>query len=148
MSKDYREIRWADFQRRVRFQSGDRPQTVYRHLSRDWQYIPIHPFADELDDLIRLNLRPDDCRSVDAWWGIDGDATLLESGIIGYCPGPARLYAKPTKHDERWVYLVAVLDAPFVTRVAFEAAMVRFADAGFPKDPRFRLRWGDPPVAI
>jgi hypothetical protein len=56
----------------------------------------------------------------------------------------AGLFAKPTPHRELWVYLVVVFDAPFVTREAFEAAMSRFADAGFPRDPRFHLREGDP----
>src|SRR5262249_30802365 len=60
----------------------------------------------------------------------------------------ARLFAKPTPREEGWVYLVAVLDAPFVTLTAFEAAMVRFAEAGFPGDSRFRLRWGDRPVYL
>jgi hypothetical protein len=35
-----------------------------------------------------------------------------------------------------------VFDAPFVTRTAFEAAMIRFAEAGFPSGPGFQLRWG------
>jgi hypothetical protein len=39
---------------------------------------------------------------------------------------------------------VALLDVPFITREAFEEAMVRFVEAGFPLHPRFRLRWGDP----
>jgi hypothetical protein len=42
------------------------------------------------------------------------------------------------------VNLVAVFDAPFVTREQFEQAMSRFADAGFPRDARFELRQGDP----
>lgn len=74
--------------------------------------------------------------------------TLLESSIVGVLPGPARLFAKATPHEEQWVYLVGIFDASFVTRTMFEAAMVRFADAGFPHDPRFRLRHGDPPVQI
>jgi hypothetical protein len=113
-----------------------------------WEYIPVHPFGDESEVLTRLGLQPEDCRSVDAWWGIDGDATLLQSGVAGALFGPAGLYAKPTLHEEGWVYLVAVFDAPFVTRAAFEAAMVRFADVGFPGGPLFRLRWGDCPVQL
>jgi hypothetical protein len=131
--------RWSDFRRRA----DHAPKDVYRHRTRGWEYIPIHPFGDEPAVLARLGLRPEDCRAADAWWTIDGDATLLESSI-----GPARLLAKATPHDERWVYLVAVFEAPFVTRAAFELAMVRFADAGFPHDLRFRLRHGDPPVQI
>jgi hypothetical protein len=121
---------------------------VYRHRTHGWEYVPVHPFGDEPEVLARLGLRPEDCRVADAWWGIDGDATLLESGVVGALPGPARLLAKPTPHEERWVYLVAVFDAPFVTRAAFEAAMVRFAEAGFPYGSQFRLRRGDRPVQL
>jgi hypothetical protein len=124
------------------------PEVVYRHRSRGWKYVPIHPFGDEPHVLARLGLRPEDCHSADAWWGVDGDATLLESSIVGIRKGPPRLFAKATPHVERWVYLVAILDAPFVTRTAFEAAMVRFADAGFPNHRRFQLREGDPPVPL
>ena len=98
--------------------------------------------------LAKLDLRPEDCLHADAWWAIDGDATLLESATAGSYPGPARLFAKATQHQERWVYLVAVFNAPFVTRIAFEAAMVRFAEAGFPRSSLFQLRWGDPQVLL
>jgi hypothetical protein len=47
------------------------------------------------------------------------------------------------KIDSR-VHRAVVFDAPFVTRTAFEAAMVRFAEAGFPRGRQFRLRWGAP----
>lgn len=140
--------RWSDFRRRADYA----PQNVYRHATHGWEYIPVHPFGDEPELLARLELRPEDCRSADAWWGIDGDATLLQSTVEGVSPGPAqqlaRLFAEATSHAQGWVYLVAVFDAPFVTRAAFEAAMVRFADAGFPRAPLFRLRWGDPPLRL
>src|SRR5438309_1043952 len=67
-----RAKRWADFRRRVEHA----PASVYRHRTRGWEYIPVHPFADEPAELARLGLRPEDCGGVDAWWGIDGDATL------------------------------------------------------------------------
>jgi hypothetical protein len=136
--------RWRDFRRRAAFA----PESVYRHRTHGWEYIPVHPFGDEPEVLARLGLRPEDCRTADTWWGIDGDAALLQSGVVGALAGPARLFASATDHPERWVYLVAVLAAPFVTRSAFEAAMVRFAEAGFPHGTLFQLRWGDPPVQL
>jgi hypothetical protein len=135
-----RARRWDDFRRRADYA----PQDVYRHRTRGWEYVPVHPFGDEPEGLRRLNLRPENCWGVDAWWGIDEDATLLESAVVSVAQRPPGLYAKPTPHWERWVYLVAVFDAPFVRRESFEEAMCRFADAGFPRDPRFRLREGDP----
>jgi hypothetical protein len=140
--------RWKDFRRRADYA----PANVYRHSTRGWEYIPVHPFGDEPEVLARLGLRPKDCHSADAWWGIDGDATLLQSAVVGLYPtstaGVAGLTAEATTHVEGWVYLYAFFDAPFVTRVAFESAMVRFADAGFPHSPLFQLRPGDPPVQL
>jgi hypothetical protein len=128
--------RWENFRRRAEYAPG----SVYRHRTCGWQYIPVHPFGDEPEVLDRLGLRPHDCLIADAWWGIDCDATLLESRV----GDAAELFAKPTPNWERWVYLVAVFDVPFVTREVFETAMSRFADAGFPHDPRLQLREGDP----
>jgi hypothetical protein len=131
-----RDLRWESFRRRADYA----PESVYRHRSYGWGYIPVHPFGDEPEVLARLNIKPEDCHSADAWWAIDGDATLLEASVVRVYPGPARLFAKATEHKERWVYLVAVFDAAFVTRVAFEAAMVKFANAGFPRAPQFQLQ--------
>ena len=78
----------------------------------------------------------------DAWWGIDGDATLMQCMVAAVSDRAPGLFAHGMPHREQWVYLVAVLDPPYITRVAFEDAMVRFAEAGFPDDPRFRLRGG------
>ncbi len=137
---ELRVVRWADFRRRVQYA----PRTVYYHRKRGWEYIPIHPFGDEPQLLHSLSLRPTDCRNVDTWWGLDGDATLLESMIAKLSDRPPGLYVKATPHEERWVYVLAVFDAPYITRSALEDAMVRFADAGFPSESRFRLKWGDP----
>ncbi|MDB5342743.1 MAG: hypothetical protein JWP89_1120 [Schlesneria sp.] len=38
-----RDLRWKDFRRRA----DDAPESVYRHSVSGWEYIPIHPFADE-----------------------------------------------------------------------------------------------------
>lgn len=124
-----RARRWESFRRRVDYA----PQNVYRHRTRGWEYVPVHPFGDEVANFERRGLRPDQCWGADAWWGIEGDATLLESAVASVARRPAGLYAKPTPHWERWVYLVAIFDAAFVTRKAFEDAMCRFADAGFPR---------------
>lgn len=140
MSDAFRARRWRDFRRRAEYA----PESVYRHRTRGWEYIPVHPFGDEGDVLARLGLRPGDCWATDAWWGIDGDATLLQS-----CVGQwYSLLAHATPHEKKWVYLRAVFAAPYVTRTAFEEAMVHFAEAGFPGDTRFRLEWGAKPVEV
>jgi hypothetical protein len=131
--------RWIDFRSRAEYS----PESVYRHRTHNWEYIPVHPFGDEPEILARLNMQPEDCLQADAWWGIDEDATLLESSVIRISGGPARMFGKLSPDNSR-VYLCAVFDAPFVTRVLFEAAMVRFAEAGFPGGKLFQFRRGDP----
>jgi hypothetical protein len=130
-----RARRWCDFRRRIEFA----PESVYLHRSGGWTYIPIHPFADEAADLARLGIAPEDCWGVDAWWGIEGDATLVQSCIARPAHRPPGLYARRTEHDQGWVYLIAVLDVPAITRESFEAALSRFASLGFPDGERFRL---------
>jgi hypothetical protein len=41
--------------------------------------------------------------------------------------------------EEGWVDLLAVIEAPCITRDAFEAVLSRFAELGFPDGKRFRL---------
>jgi hypothetical protein len=128
--------RWQDFRRRVEFA----PQKVYRHREAGWEYIPIHPFGDEPEVLANLGMGPEGCVGADAWWGIERDATLLQSWVVRVAHRPAGLYARRTEDEEGWVDLTAVLDAPFVTRTAFETAMSEFAAIGFPGGERFLLR--------
>ena len=134
--------RWAAFRRRAEYS----PEKVYRHRTRGWEYIPIHPFGDEPELLARLGLRPEDCGGTDVWWGIDGDPALLESWVVGLSTRPAGLLAAASGHRNHSVRLQAVFDSPFVTRAEFEVAMARFAEAGFPLAPQFRLRRGDPDI--
>jgi hypothetical protein len=144
MADDLRLLRWRDFLRRAEFS----PASVYRHRCDGWPYIPIHPFADEAAELARVGMAPEDCASVEAWWGIEGDATLVESCISRLAHHSPGLYARQTEHEEGWVYLLTVLDAPYVTRGAFESALSRFASLGFPDDEQFRLIRGSRPVRL
>lgn len=133
-----RSKRWNDFQRRAQYA----PHSVYRHRAGGWEYIPIHPFADEPDDLARLKMQPDECIGVDAWWGIEGDATLLEVWAEPVARQPAGLYARMTSDEVPRCSLTAVVDAQSVTRVAFESVMSRFAELGFPSALLFQLTTG------
>jgi hypothetical protein len=117
MADSLRSHRWADFLRRVEFAPG----SAYVHRSGGWRYIPIHPFADDTDDRSGLGLAPQDCWSVDAWWGIGGDAALVQSCIARMAGRSPGLYACQSVREEGWVDLLAVLEAPYITRDAFEA---------------------------
>ena len=72
------------------------------------------------------------------WWGVEGDATLLQSSISTdrFAPG---LYAQRTEDERAWTYLFAVFNAECVTRAAVEEAMVEFVLLGFPTHERFSL---------
>ena len=146
MTDDFRSQRYRIFRGRADYNPGG----VYHHFTHGWEYVPVHPFGDEPDSLARLGIQPKDCRSADAWWGIAGDATLLESAVVGATSWSAGLFAKraPYENDEQRIYLVAIFDAPYVTRMAIEAAMVRFAEAGFPRASLFQLEPGDKPVRL
>jgi hypothetical protein len=113
---------------------------VYRHHTFGWEYIPIHPFGDEPNHLARLGIRSGDCWGVDAWWGVDEDATLLESSVAQVARVKPGLYARKTEHEKGWVYLRAVFELPFVTRQVFETAMTKFHALGFPTAELFDLR--------
>ncbi len=133
---DYlRSLRWANFLSRVEFAAD----SAYVHRAHGWQYIPIHPFADDTEDLSRLGLAPGDCWSADAWWGIEGDAALVQSCIAHMAGRSPGLYACQSVREEGRVDLLAVLEAPYVAREAFEAVLSRFAVLGFPDGDRFRL---------
>jgi hypothetical protein len=136
MGNVLRAQRWSDFRRRA----DGAPEAVYRHRTHGWEYVPVHPFGDELVHLARLGIRAEDCWGADAWWGMGGDATLLESAVARVARCKPGLYARKTEHEEGWVYLRAVFELPFVTRQAFEAAMTQFVALGFPDAPLFDLR--------
>ncbi len=135
-SRDPRLRRWQDFRRRA----DHAPRQVYRHREAGWEYIPVHPFGDEPETLAWLGIHSEDCTGVDAWWGIERDATLVQSWVVRVGQRPTGLYARRTDDAEAWVYLTAVLDAPFVTRSAFETVLSQFAALGFPGGERFLLR--------
>jgi hypothetical protein len=136
MTTTLRAQRWADFRRRV----DHAPEAVFLHRTLGWEYVPVHPFGDDPDHLAQIGIRPEDCWGVDAWWGVHGDATLLESSIATVAGCKPGLYARKTGHDKGWVYLRAVFELSFITREAFEAAMVRFDTLGFPDAGLFDLQ--------
>jgi hypothetical protein len=131
-----RAMRWADFRRRVEHD----PEAVHRHRAQGWEYLPVHPLGDEPEHLARPGILPEDCWGVDAWWGVDGDATLLEASVARVMQWRPGLYARRTEHEEGWIYLRVVFPLPFITRTAFEAVMAQFVALGFPTGERFQLR--------
>jgi hypothetical protein len=136
--------RWKDFRRRVAYS----PESVYRHALHGWEYIPVHPFGDESELLARLGIKAEDCRIVDAWWGIGSDAVLLQVWSQLGIGGTIELFALP-QGDPTWrISLLAQINASFVTRADFEGVMTAFASEGFPQAAIFQLSPGAGRVAI
>jgi len=127
--EDYPRKRVADFQQRVHFT----PDSVLRHRQRNWEYIPIHPFADVSAGDI-----------VDAWWSVNDDATLLQA--FNDTSRKHGLYARQTDDELRWTYL-AIINC-FPSRHLFENVMCRFVAMGFPNHERFNLKSEDGWVCI
>jgi hypothetical protein len=132
--EQFRKHRYDDFDRRVR----EDPDAVYRH-PRGWAYIPVNAFADETDLLKSLGIEADQVQSVDAWWTIGDDACFVSVRTDMASDVAAGFYARNRGHPGGWIDLLAVIDAPRLTRAAFESALEGFAALGFPKDPRFAL---------
>jgi hypothetical protein len=128
-----RAARCCDFNERA----DHSPSEVEQH-PRGWRYIQVHAFGDELEVLARIGMRPEDCQWVDAWAELAGEVTLIESRATRD-PAKAGLFARQTEKELGFVYLMPVILAPYVTRPAFEAAMERYVEIGWPDDPRFRL---------
>ncbi|HZS10400.1 MAG TPA: hypothetical protein VFD58_36560 [Blastocatellia bacterium] len=116
------------------------PEDVYRHRQTGWQYIPVHPFADEPEVLSRLNLKPDDCWSSDAWLAVNNDATLIQSRTVKVCCEQPGLYASQNNDELHWPYLRVIVDAPCITRMILESAMTQFVLLGFPDSRLFQIK--------
>ena len=134
MNQKLQHARVSDFQRRAEYS----PDSVYTHPDTGWEYIPIHPFADDLSTLRKLDIKPSDCQWVDAWCHINDDATLLQV----YSPGhltkrPEGFYARLTDDELEYCYLTTIVKSASITRTIFEHAMVRFAEYGFPNGSLF-----------
>lgn len=91
-----------------------------------WQYIRIHPCADETELLERINGSPQRCLEVDAWWLANDDVYFLQV-IASPTPGlSARLYHQETAR----LNLVANLQAHVILVRDFYEAMDSFARFG------------------
>ena len=144
MEKNTKNKRLNDFRKRADYS----PESVYIHDGFGWEYIPIHPFGDEEDILKELNIINTSCKNVDGWCLMNNDATLLETCVLSETTLDEGLYVKANnKWDER-LYLVAVFDAPYVTRTLFEYAMEKFVDSGFPTKNVYNVRWSDGVVKV
>jgi hypothetical protein len=140
-----KEIRLKDFVRRAEYS----PNSVYRHIERGYRYIPVHPFADETEELIDLGIDKNECWKVDAWVEVDDDACFLQVHSSNYDeyrkPG---LYARIIEESESWLYLWATIEAELITRREFENIIIDFVEMGAPNKIRDQLNPGNGLVPV
>ena len=124
-----RKQRLRDFERRANFTDDLRTY-------RSWQYITVHPFADEPELLARLGLHPEDCQKADVWWHTGEDVVLLQTVAVGE--------EKPTTcswfGDEPYLSIIARLPDKVTTIESLHHAMGRINSCGLPKRPRTSSR--------
>jgi hypothetical protein len=123
-----RAKRRADFARRVRsYEEND--ADVYRVEGGPWVYLPVHPMADEAALLEKLGITPSDCSHVHAYWRTEQDAYFVQVNTATEYgrPVPVGFSASWWHDDPPRLHLTAIVDAPYVTRALFEAALARFA---------------------
>lgn len=118
------QARVEDFPSRL----NDSPDAAYRHPTHGWRYIPIHPFADELEILERLVISPADCVAVDAYWEIEGDVVFLETMCERDATRPKGIYVRTGKDAGTVAH--AILPLLSITHAEFEDTMTALFEAG------------------
>jgi hypothetical protein len=123
MNKEkYRAQRLADFEgRKLGMRSN-----LFILPDYDWQYIPVHPMANETDWLERHNLSGVDCTRVDCYWRMKNDVVFLQvySSKSGWHKAPG-LYARWNTNAVPMLYLAAVVAEDQISQEIVERTMKR-----------------------
>src|SRR5262245_18369813 len=114
-----RHQRQSDFMRRKKSD----PMNVHTVPTRGWEYIAVHPLADESILLHSLEMTPDDCTSVDCYWSTQDDVVFLK--VLSKTTAMVRpgLYASKPRSYLDMTYLLAVVDSHNIVRSTLEAVM-------------------------
>ena len=103
------------------------PKSVIRVEGRDWEYIPVHPMANEIETLNKLGITQKECIQVDCYWRIGEEVFFLQvytkkSGIIL----DTGFYARLSKGENPMTYLAACIEDEFITQDKVEKIMEWF----------------------
>lgn len=134
------KFRLRDFRRRKDYS----PSSVNLHDALNHEYIPIHPFSDDEELLARLELSASECKSVDAWWNMGADVSLI--GIWSRVIQKDRkvgIYASWPKGKQRNLYIMAVVDSETITRSLFEEVMEHACDLELKASEKLRKKLSD-----
>ena len=119
--------RLRDFAKRKR---GNRH--VVEVADRDWEYIPIHPCADETILLAELDYSPESCTSVDFYWRCGPDVAFVQIHAQPYAPNrDPGIYARRAENGAYLFNIVAVLASQVVLLRDLRMVQERCVALGF-----------------
>lgn len=90
----------------------------------------LHPFADELDELSALEMKPEDCPGAECYWRIHDDVIFVQ--VNSACAETARspgLYIRRSERQPHFVNLVAVVPGEIVSTKDLDWATKEFLEA-------------------
>lgn len=116
-----RKARLRDFERRKAYA----PEDVVQVDGTPWEYIPVHPLADDDETLARLAMRPEECVNVDLYWRREADVVFVRISTVGQCEGEAwfngpGLYPRWGEEREPRLDVAAVTEADRITSITVE----------------------------
>lgn len=123
-----RRARVRDFLQRARFS----PIEVESYGR--WQYIRVHPLADEPDVLSRNGISPADCFSADAWLYTGDDVLLLQIWSLTKTERTNRTpcCVATWSGEPPYLQIHARLSESQITSSVLETVMAAIAKAGVP----------------
>lgn len=101
------------------------PDSVYRD-SLLGTYIAVHPLADELELLQRLNVSPDSCTRVDCYWLYDDDVYFVQIEASKYANRSIGLWGRLSPGEPAYTNLLGVVSEESVARSTVHRVMGLF----------------------
>ena len=99
---------------------------------REWEYIPIHPCADETDLLAKLNYLPENCLCVDFYWQCGSDISFVQVQTQSVLPNQSPgIYARYANNEVYLFNIVAIIPDKVVTTNDLCALQERCVALGF-----------------
>lgn len=140
-SKDSK-YRLRDFKKRG--SCGSEGGDIYHHEKLTHSYIPIHPLADDLDILEKLDLAKESCTWVDAYWNMGTDVSFIqviskENTANNLEVG---LYAQWGNTIKECLTLTSIIEEAFITKSIFEQQMNEFISLGILPSEALRRKLG------
>lgn len=125
--KDFRDERLQDFEERAQWD----PDEVSR--IGEAEVILLHPLADDLSLLEQLDMKPDDCHSVDAYVRTGQDVLFLQITTTGVTNRSLGTYARIGSYEPYFVNLVVVVTGPIDSSL-LKSVVVKFSRASIARE--------------